>query len=97
MATTNKMCNMSKAIAARVFKMLNEHDVQLKEDGSMGTVIITDIEPKDLFYPEGWYYAKGSLRNKHTSTTGLYEEILMLKSNGNWWEDTALYCTRTLE
>ena len=47
--------------------------------------------------PEGWYYAKGSLRNKHTSTTGLYEEILMLKSNGNWWEDTALYCTRTLE
>ena len=52
MATTIKMCNMSKAIAARVFKMLNEHDVQLKEDGSMGTVIITDIEPKDLFYNE---------------------------------------------
>ena len=52
MATTIKMCNMSKAIAASVFKMLNEHDVQLKEDGSMVTVIITDIEPKDLFYNE---------------------------------------------
>ena len=93
MATTVKMCNMSKAIAATVFKMLNGHDVQLKEHGPMGTVIVTDIEPKDLVYPEGWYYAKGSLRNKNTSTTGIYEEVTMLKSNGNCWKDTAPYCT----
>lgn len=93
MATTVKMCNMSKAIAATVFKMLNGHDVQLKEYGPMGTVIVTDIEPKDLVYPEGWYYAKGKLRNKHTSTTGLYEEITMLMSNGDWWKNTAPYCT----
>lgn len=53
MATTVKMCNMSKAIATTVFKMLNGHDVQLKEHGPMGTVIVTDIEPKDLVYPEG--------------------------------------------
>ena len=94
MATTVKMCNMNKAIAATVFKMLNVHDVQLKEHVSMGTVIVTDIEPKDLIYPEGWYYAKGNLRNKHTSTTGLYQEIHMLKSNGERWKNLATYCTR---
>lgn len=93
MATTVKMCNMSKGIAANVFKMLNGRNVQLKEHGPMGTVIVTDIEPKNLIYPEGWYYAKGSFRNKHTSTTGIYEEVTMLKSNGALWRDTATYST----
>lgn len=93
MATTVKMCNMSKGIATNVFKMLNGRNVQLKEHGAMGTVIVTDIEPKNLIYPEGWYYAKGSFRNKHTSTTGIYEEVTMLNSNGAFWEDTATYST----
>lgn len=89
-----KMCDMSKAIVIRVFKMLNGNNVQLKEtQGYFGTVIVTDIEPKNLIYPEGWYYAKGNLRNKHTSSTGIYEEIRMEKSNGSSWRDFATYCT----
>ena len=61
--TTVKMCNMSKAIAATVFKMLNGHDVQLKEHGPMGTVIVTDIEPKDLVYPEGFQSLIGTVQH----------------------------------
>ena len=58
-----------------------------------GVVIITDVEPDQLRYPEGWYYAKGSLRNKHTSTTGIYFEVPMLNSHGQLWEKYARYCT----
>lgn len=94
MATTVKMCDMSKYIAATVFEMLNYGNVHLKDIKFIGTIIVTDIEPKKLVYPEGWYYAKGSLRNKHTSTTGMYEEIPMVKSNGDSWEEIAHYCTR---
>lgn len=95
MAEVVKMCDMSKGIAAQVFKMLNYGKVSLKETyGYFGTIIITDVEPKNLVYPEGWYYGKGSLRNKHTSSTGLYEEIRMEKSNGDAWGDIAQYCTR---
>ena len=93
MVTTVKMCDMSKGIATAIFKMLNYGNVQLKENSFFGKIIITDIEPKDLLYPEGWYYGKGSLRNKHTSTTGFYDEIPMVKSNGESWEETAHYCT----
>lgn len=95
MAKTVKMCDMSKDIAARVFKMLNGDNVTLKESFySVRIIIVTDIEPKNLVYPEGWYYAKGSLRNKHTSTTGFYSEIRMEKSNGDAWKNIATYCTR---
>lgn len=94
MATTVKMCDMSKDIAATVFKMLNYGKVHLKDHNFFGKIIVTDIEPKNLVYPEGWYYGKGSLRNKHNSTTGMYEEIPMVKSNGDSWEEIARYCTR---
>lgn len=92
MAKTIKMCDMSKEIAAKVFQCLNGDNVQLKKT-NVGTIIVTDVEPMDLVYPEGWYYAKGNFRNKGTSTTGVYEEIYMEKSNGVAWEDIAKYCT----
>ena len=91
---TIKMCDMSKDIAATVFQMLNYGNVHLKEHKIIGKIIVTDVEPKNLVYPEGWYYGKGSLRNKHNSTTRMYEEIPMVKSNGDSWEEIARYCTR---
>ena len=91
MAQTVKMCDMDGNIATIVFKMLNYGKVSLKEQGRL---IVTDIEPKDLIYPEGWYYAKGNLRNKHNTTTGRYEEIPMVKSNGDSWLESARYCTQ---
>ena len=94
MATTVKMCDMSKEIAAVVFRMLNYGKVLLKDHDFCGKVIITDTEPKYLVYPEGWYYAKGTFRNKHNSTSGMYEEVPMIKSNGDWWGHIANYSTK---
>ena len=94
MATTVKMCDMSKEIAGKVFQMLNGENVRLKETNSFfGTIIITDVEPMNLIYPEGWYYYHGGLRNQLTSTTGFYGEIRMTKSNGDDWGNSAYYCT----
>ena len=92
MAKVVKMCDMSECIAVRVFSMLNPGKIKL-EDRVFGIAIITDIEPKNLVYPEGWYYAKGTFRNKHTSTTGMYAEVPMLKFSGTFWEDIAKYST----
>lgn len=91
MAKTIKMCDLSEDIVANVFMMLNPGKVKYDKDES---IIITDVEPEDLVYPEGWYYAKGTFRNKHTSTNGFYAEIEMIKSNGESWKDYAKYCTR---
>ena len=92
MSKSVKMCDMSAMIAAKVFKMLNGDSVHLKE--SFGRVkIVTDVEPKDLVYPEGWYYAKGTFRNKHMSSTGFYDEVRMEKSSGQSWDEIANYCT----
>lgn len=94
MANIVKSCDFPKYVAVQVFKMLNHGLVELVETHSyVGTVIVTDIAPKDLIYPEGWYYAKGSFRNKHTSTTGKYDEVLMRRTNGRFWGDIANYCT----
>ena len=94
MAKTVKMCDMSKEIAAQVFQMLNCEKVGLRKlYGNVRGIIVTDTEPRNLVYPEGWYYANGSLRNKHTSSTGVYDEVRMEKSNGTGWGDIAKYCT----
>ena len=87
---TVKMCDLNKKIAATVFEMLNKGKVHLKPKDMFGQMlIVSDIEPKNLIYPEGWYYAKGNFRNKHTSSTGLYEEIPVVKSNGDSWREIA--------
>ena len=95
MAKTVKMCDMSEDIAVEIFRMLNPRKISVERNQEhLGKVIVTDVEPKDLIYPEGWYYAKGTFRNKHTSSTGVYSEVYMKKSNGDFWMDIAKYCTR---
>ena len=93
MAEVVKMCDMNAGIARRVFQLLNPEKVVLKENFRFGICIYTDTEPKELVYPEGWYYAKGAFRNKHMSTTGMYSEVKMFKTNGEPWADSAKYCT----
>lgn len=81
---TVKCCDLDGDIAAQLFALLNPKVVTI--DWSEGdAVIITDAEPDQLTYPEGWYYAKGCLRNKHTSTTGLYSEVAMVNSAYQPW------------
>ena len=96
MAKTVKMCDMSGEVAAKVFQMLNYEEVKLVEDdcSDCGVTIITDVQPRDLVYPEGWYYAKGRFSNKHNSTTGMYWEVPMNKSERKSCKGDATYCTR---
>lgn len=96
MAETVKMCDMNIAISTKVFEMLNLGKVHVKRPGEnfcTNYIIVTDVEPKDLIYPEGWYYAKGNFRNKHMSTTGIYQEAYMMTSSGKRWTNLATYCT----
>ena len=90
-----KMCDLSVNIAAKVFEMLNPGKVEVFSENWLGPFrrIETDVEPRLLTYPEGWYFSKGRFRNKHTSSTGMYEEIRMEKKNGSSWEDIVTYCT----
>lgn len=90
MAKTVKMADMSGEIAARVFAMLNPGVVNVVE-GGYGVEIETDTEPKDLIYPEGWYYSKGCFTNKHYSTTGVYSTVVMLNTKRFVWD--VPYCT----
>ena len=93
------MSDMPKEIAVDVFKKLNNGKIQLKVNPFScydDLIIVTDCEPRDLVYPEVWYYAKGCLRNKHISTTGMYEEVRMIDSSGESWASKATYCTRYL-
>lgn len=93
MANVVKMCDMSVNVAAKVLQMLNPEKVTLKVAADIGRVtsIVTSVEPKELRYPEGWYYAKGYFTNKHNSTTGAYDAIMMFDENGGIWE--VPYCT----
>ena len=93
MAVVVKSCDYPAKIALKVFEMLNYGNLEVQGVGQ-AMYILTDVEPKDLKYPEGWYYAKGNFRNKHTSSTGVYSEIIMIKKTNNTpWYETAKYST----
>ena len=93
MANMVKMCDMSMEVAAKVLQMLNPGKVEVEMAKDIGKVIgiVSVVEPKELNYPEGWYYAKGHFTNKHNSTTGTYESVLMFNESGELWE--VPYCT----
>ena len=81
---TIKCCDLDGTIAAQLFALLNPTTVTI--DWSEGdAVIVTNVDPDQLTYPEGWYYAKGCLRNQHTSTTGVYSEVAMVDSAYQPW------------
>lgn len=94
MAKVVKMCDMPVQIALKVFEALNYGKVKTGITLIPGGFsIITNTEPKDLVYPEGWYYAKGAFCNKHTSTTGKYYEVHMWTEDCVQWREKAIYCT----
>lgn len=111
-AETVKMADMDANIAATVFMKLNPMVVAVLKEGfcdgaddslsaskTYYTTIVTDVEPKDLVYPEGWYYDHGSFTNRATSSDGFYTEIRMIKESknpgveGEFWGKTARYST----
>lgn len=75
-----------------LFVLLNP-EVSLKKECS-NIVLSTDKHPRDLVYPEGWFYSHGTLTNKGNSSTGKYYEMKMLKKDGSNWADTFPDCLR---
>src|SRR5690625_4445985 len=92
-AKTVKMCDLPGELAAKVFIGLNPNKIKLIQTPYMGVVLATDCEPKNLIYPDGWYYAKGTFRNKDFSSTLMDEEIRQLMSDGTPCSSKAPYCT----
>ena len=92
MAKVVKSCDFPVEIALQVFEMLNPR-VKIVKLYDFHKAIMTEVEPKNLTYPEGWYYAKGNFRNKHTSSNGIYYEVPMIKFDRTSWQDLATYCT----
>jgi hypothetical protein len=88
-----KTSDLSGEVAAKLFEMLNWGKLTYTRTGTY-KVITTDVEPNELVYPEGWYYGKGAFRNKHESSTGIYDEIDMITSDGQDWGELAPYCNR---
>ena len=88
-----RMADMPVSAALAVFKILNMGQIKLMKDECGNRAIMAFKAPNLLKYPEGWYYAKGCFRNKHTSSTGIYHEVIMLMPNGHFWGDFATYCT----
>ncbi len=92
MAKTARTADLTGSMAANLFVALNPMEVEYFHNHPFlqtvlpdGGVIVTDVDPNDLIYPEGWYFAKGSFRNKHNTTTGLYDEIPIIRSTGEPW------------
>ena len=89
---TVKTADLAASLAANLFAALNPMEVEFmryhpfnQDAFPAAGVIITDADPESLYYPEGWYFAKGNFRNKYNTTSGIYEEIPMLKSDGTPW------------
>ena len=97
MAKVVKMCDMNRDTIANVFVALNSgkmeysyaSDIKL-EIPITGVVLVTDFEPKELAYPEGWGYENGVFCNKYKD---FRTSIYMVRRNGKFWADTAKYCT----
>ena len=92
MTNNIKKCDTKKSVALEVFKMLNDNRVKVIM-GKNGAVIVTNIEPKNLIYPEGWYYNKGKFCRKNTDQKEESVEVEMINLDGNSWKDYADYAT----
>ena len=88
MNKTVKFAEVSCEVAATAFAMLNPGRVSYEEKiGEFGAykALVTDTNPEELTYPEGWSFSKGCFTNKHNSTIGLYTALVITKSNGDTW------------
>lgn len=80
MAETIKTCDLDGVTAAMLFILLNPGKLELyKREYYPTHYLVSSVDPVELRYPEGWYFAKHTFRNKHRSTTGFYAEVPVFK------------------
>lgn len=104
MATKNipieviKTCDLDINAAVAAFVGLNGlTDIVLTNPGEYPPVLQTSYDPASLAFPQGWYFAKHSVRNKHHSTTGFYEEIPVKDDKGKLWQTYCVENARQVE
>ena len=73
-------------VAIDVLCAFNQGKVRGVNHPILGLVVMTDVDPNELVYPEGWQYKDGCYCNKHDIATGLYEEVLVLKPTDKRWK-----------
>lgn len=82
-----KMCDLNWEEIAYILKAYNREKITIfPQSISTELRIMTDENPKDLLYLEGWEYWNGYFTNKHRSETGVYEKFLVMKSDNTLWE-----------
>jgi len=82
---TVKSVELSAYSAAVLIEILNLGKViQLGTEDT--PCLHSKIKPCELILPEGWYYANGVVTNKHNTTTGTYETIVLLNQNGELFD-----------
>lgn len=87
-----KTCDLPGRIAAELLVLLNPGMAFIREFpySSRDFEIVTKNHPEKLVFPEGWYFAKGTFRNKHYMTTGAYSEVSMVDQAGNPWSGSVI-------
>ena len=88
MAHTVKTADLPIRLAAKLFAALNmENVIYVRRDpfceGSGQCALISSLDPEELIYPEGWYFAKGHFRNKHNTGNYFYDQMPIYCSGGN--------------
>lgn len=91
-----KTCDLPKSAAIAAFVALNEDEgKELEVKAVARSYVIQSVQdPAEMLFPGGWYFAKGSLRNKHHSTTGAYAEIEVVDATGRSWITHAVEAAR---
>ena len=82
-----KLADMPIEVSLKIFEMINPELVKvIKNDEWVNRfMILTDENPKNLVYPDGWYYDKGKFTNKGMTSTGIYQEARFGTTLGQYW------------
>lgn len=64
----------------------DHHYHYLDARGSKGApIILTDVEPDQLIYPDGWYYNHGVYQNLHLNAMQPLHQVKMFTKRGEAW------------
>lgn len=82
-----RTADLPLSIVVRVLESLNRGKIILVTYGDDIT-IVTDTNPRQFNFPEGWYFSNGVFTNKFHATRH-YSEAKIVNSRGSTWMGTA--------
>lgn len=81
-----RTADLPLSIVVRVLESLNRGKIILVTYGDDIT-IVTDTNPRQFNFPEGWYFSNGVFTNKFHATRH-YSEAKIVNSRGSTWMGT---------